>query len=322
MILTVTLNPLLEQRFVYKSILWGTENRNAGFRYAAGGKGINVSRQLNKLGVKNLAITFLGGYNGKILRRVLETEGINHSVVSTKSETRTAALIIEKEKKQLTTFFGPDSGITGKEVSHFIEKLEKAISNYSIIVFSGSSPNELTDEIFPYGIELANKYDKISILDTYGNHLKTCLEKGPTVFHGNIEEISGSLQIPLSSEKEKIGFLNYLYSQNIKLGFLTDGANTGYASKFNFHYKFENPSVAEIDGTGSGDAFVAGIVYGLHKSMVFDDFTKLAAALGAVNASQWKVCSVNLEDAEKLSGDVKLMPVGKKMKLIDDSPTI
>ncbi len=322
MILTVTLNPLLEQRFVYNSILLGTENRNSDFYYAAGGKGINVSRQLNKFDVKNLALTFLGGHNGKILRRVLETEKINHSVVSTKSETRTAALVIEKEKKQLTTFFGPNSEISEKEVSHFLEKLEKAINNYSIIVFSGSSPNKFTDEIFPYGIELANKYDKISVLDTYGNHLKKCLEKGPTVFHGNIKEISESLSVSLSAETEKINFLNYLYSQNIKLGFLTDGANAGYANKFNFHYKFENPEVKEIDGTGSGDAFVAGIVYGLNKSMVFDHFTKLAASLGALNASQWSVCSVNPEDAEKLSEEVILTPVGKKMKLIDDSPTI
>jgi len=322
MILTVTLNPLLEQRFVFDSITVGTENRNSDFHYAAGGKGINVSRQLNKFNIKNLAMTFLGGYNGKILRRVLEDETINHSIVSTKSETRTAALIIEKEKHRLTTYFGPNSEITEKEVNNFIEKLEKAINNYSIIVFSGSSPNKLTDKIFPYGIELANKYDKISVLDTYGNHLSDCLSKGPTVFHGNVSEVSSSLSISLSEEKDKLDFLNYLYSKNVKLGFLTEGAKPGYAHKFNFHYKFETPAINEIDGTGSGDAFVAGVVYGLSKSLVFDDFTKLSAALGALNASQWEVCSVNPEDAKKLSDKILLTPVGKKMKLIDDSPTV
>ncbi len=322
MILTVTLNPLLEQRFIYNSVNWGTENRNAQFKYAAGGKGINVSRQLNKLGIKNLAMTFLGGNNGKILRKILDEEKINHSVISTKSESRIAALIIEENKNRITTFFGPNSEISEKEANHFLEKLEKAINNYSIVVFSGSSPNKFTDKIFPRGIELANKYDKISVLDTYGNHLAECIEKSPTVFHGNISEISASLSVPLSKEPEKIEFLNYLYSKNIKLGFLTDGKNSGYANKFNFHYKFENPDVTEIDGTGSGDAFVSGIVYGLHKSMVFDDFTKLAASLGALNASSWEICSVDLEKAKNLSEKVTLLPIGKKMKLIDDSPTI
>ncbi len=322
MILTVTLNPLLEQRFSYDTVKWGAVNRSAELQFAAGGKGINVSRQLNKLGIKNLSMTFLGGNNGKIVRKILDEEKINFSVIPTKSETRTAALIIEKKKKRLSTFFGPDSEISEKEAEHFLEKLEKAIKNYSIIVFSGSSPNQFTDKIFPRGIELAKKYDKISVLDTYGKHLAECIEKEPTVYHGNVSEVSASLGIPLKTEEEKIGFLEFLYSKNIKLGFLTDGANTGYAHKFNFHYKIENPKVTEIDGTGSGDAFVAGIVYGLAKSMVFDDFTKFAASLGALNASRWDVCNSGLEDAQSLSAKVLLSPIGKKMKLIDDSPTV
>jgi len=63
------------------------------------------------------------------------------------------------------------------------------IYNCSAVIFSGSSPCFATDDIFPFGIELANKYDKISILDTYGGHLQACLEAQPTVIHNNKDEV-------------------------------------------------------------------------------------------------------------------------------------
>ncbi|MDX1701762.1 MAG: 1-phosphofructokinase, partial [Melioribacteraceae bacterium] len=70
------------------------------------------------------------------------------------------------------------------------------------------------------------------------------------------------------------------------------------------------------------DAFVAGIIYGLENSLIFDDFVKLASSLGALNASAWETCRVSLEDAKKIMEDVSIEEFGKKIKLINDSPTI
>lgn len=319
MVLTITLNPLLERRLFFESIQLGGSNRCSKEIFYAGGKGINVSRQLNFLNVKNSAFTFLGGGNGKILRHCLTLDKIDFSVVSSKSDTRMADLIIEKEHG-VTTFFGSNSAITADEASEMKSKIEKMIQNCSIVVFSGSSPSSNTDDIFPFGIELANKHDKISVLDTYGTHLQKCLEAGPTVVHNNVSEVEKSLGIPLKNEEDKMLFLNDLYSKKIRLAFLTDGANPSYAAKFDFHYKIESPVIETVDATGSGDAFVAGIVYGLENSLVFDEFVKVAAALGCANARKLETCNISFDELNGFINDVKLYPVGKKMKLIDDTP--
>jgi len=321
MILTITINPLLERRLFFEKIILGKDNRAYKEEFTAGGKGINVSRQLNQLGLKNSAFTFLGGNNGKMLRNILSQEKIEHSVVSTKSETRSANLIIEKNENRITTFFGVNSLITKEESDEFKDKLDKMIRNCSIVVFSGSSPCKEADDIFPYGIELANKYDKISVLDTYGNHLEKCINALPTLIHNNINEIESSLGFSVKNEEEKINFLKHLYSKGIKMAFLTNGADTTYASKYDFHYKITPPKVNTIDPTGSGDAFVAGIVYGLEHSFVYDEFIKIASALGAANAASWNTCSVSIDQINQLKEDVIVEPIGKKMKLIDDSPT-
>lgn len=320
MILTVTINPLLERRIFFESVELGRANRCRKEIFYGGGKGINVSRQLNHLGIQNSAFTFLGGGNGKILRHCLTQDKINFSIVSTKSETRMADLIIEEKNKRVSTFFGMNSSITLEESEEFKSKLEKMIQNCSIVIFAGSSPCKETDDIFPLGIELANKHDKISILDTYGTHLKNCIDASPTVLHNNIDEIEKSLGISLASENQKTDFLKELYSKNIKLSFLTDGANPVYAGKFDFHYKIVPPNVEVYDATGSGDAFVAGVAYGLETALVFDDFVKVAAALGAANASMLETCRVPSESIDGLIGKVKVTSIGKKMKIINDAP--
>ncbi len=322
MILTVTLNPLLEKRLYFNSIKYNQANRSNKEEFRSGGKGINVSRQLNALKMQNQAITFLGGQSGKILRSIYHEEQLNYLAVSTKAATREAVLTIDEKENNLTTYFPPNPIISESEAADFASKLDKMIANCSIVVFSGSSPCKETDFIFPYGIELANKYDKISILDTYGNHLQNCIDKAPTVLHNNVEEINLSLKQKINDGKDKIEFLNYLYNKGIKLAFLTDGEKEFYCSKFNFHYKINPQNIKAVDSTGSGDAFVAGIAYGMEKDLVFNEFTQIASALGIINAQSWKTCNFPFEDIESLSKEIVVEPVGKKMKIIDDSPTI
>jgi tagatose 6-phosphate kinase len=213
-----------------------------------------------------------------------------------------------------------DGRITSGESGEFKNKLEKMIQNCSIVVFAGSSPCIETDDIFPYGLELANKHDKISIVDTYGNHLENCIAAAPTVMHNNTGEIRKSLGRSLSSEVEILDFLREMYSKNIKMFFLTDGSNAAYAAKFDFHYKIVPPPVDVYDATGSGDAFVAGIAYGLEEALVFDEFVKTAAALGAANAAMAETCEAAEEQIHDLIGRVEVIPIGKKMKIIDDRP--
>jgi len=320
MILTVTINPLLEHRLFFNSVNLGKSNRSNKDHFSAGGKGINVSRQLNFLGVKNSAFTFLGGNNGKLLRHCLTDDKIDFTVLTTKSETRIADLIIEESDNRITTFFGLNCEISSEESMEFKNRLDKMIYNCSIVIFSGSSPCIATDDIFPYGIELANKYDKISILDTYGSHLKACIDAQPTVIHNNIEETEYSLGLSLNNEINKLNYLHDMYSKNIKMIFLTDGAELIYSSKFDFCYTIKPPQVKAIDPTGSGDAFVAGIAYGLENSIVFEEFVKIAAALGSANAASIKTCEVTQDEMNQLVNKVNVSTIGKKMKIIDDSP--
>ncbi len=322
MVLTVTINPLLEKRFEFTEFEPGSVHRTSNLKFNAGGKGLNISRQLTKLGIKNQAITFAGGNNGKIFRKVLAEEGIDTVFVNMKSELRWSATIEEHKKKRVTHFFSPDHDITEKEADEFISRLEKMIPNASIIIFAGSSPNKIASRIFDQGIDIAHKEDKIVLLDTYGNHLQGFIEKAPMILHNNLEEINSSLNLNLTSEEDITGFLKQLYNKGIKIAFISNGKKTFYGLKFGFIYKITPPVLEnEIDSIGSGDAFNSGIAAGLEKGLTFDEFVNLGCKLGALNSISWETCAVNRELIDSCP-DAKIENIGKKLKLIDDSPTI
>ncbi|MBX2976250.1 MAG: 1-phosphofructokinase [Ignavibacteriaceae bacterium] len=314
MILIVTLNPLLEKKYFINEFVARKEYRGVIPIFSVGGKGINVSRQLKKLKIDSLNFTFLGGDKGKTIRIMLAEEGLNFSSVKTKFETRDATVIIETDNRNVTTFFSENSLVTDIEVDEAIQKLDKMIQNSEFVVLSGSSPSKNCDKIFPKLIELANKYDKISVLDTYGNHFIDCINAAPTIIHNNISEISTSLNINLTSESEILEFLSSLYTKGIKQAFITDGDKSVYCNKADFHYKIIPPKIDLHDSTGSGDAFTAGIIYGHYHDLIFEETVKLAVSLGTINASSFNVCTVELSEADKIKNSLELVEIGKKLK--------
>ena len=320
MILTVTLNPLLERRLVYNEVKFSSENRNGILELKAGGKGINVSRQLNHFKIDNLAFTFTGGNNGKIFKEILSGENIKFTSVRTVAETREAPVIIDESQKSVSTFYAGNPAISEAEAGEFKNKLVKMIENCEIVVFSGSSPCAETDSIFPFGIKTANEFDKISICDTYGRHLPNCIESGPTIIHNNTVETEKSLGKDLRSEKSMLAYLDFLYSKNIKQSYITDGESSFYCSNFDYHFKVELPDVPVFDSTGSGDSFVAGLVYGIHNNLTFEETLKTASSLGISNAQRFDAANVPFGEAGKWRNEVNIESIGKKMKTLDVTP--
>ncbi len=144
--------------------------------------------------------------------------------------------------------------------------------------------------------------------------MKDCIEAGPTILHNNIPEIENSLNIILKSEKEILEYLGYLYDRGIKQSYITNGSKTTYSSNFGFKYKTENPIINLVDSTGSGDSFTAGIVYGIHNNLPFEETLTIASSLGAANAAKFETCNVSPDDIEILKPAIKISTIGEKIK--------
>jgi len=319
MILTVTFNPLLEKRYFFDEIDLNSANKAKALKLIAGGKGVNVSRQLNYLGANNQAFLFLGGENGKILRRILFSEKINFVSVNIKDNIGEGYVFIDKSKNQKYVFFGLGFKVNDYEVIEFIDKLRKAIANSEIVVFSGSLPQENCQEILYEGLKACLEYDKISILDTYGPLLNEVIKLKPTVLHNNIDEMKKSLNINLDNSDQIIDFLKSVYCLGIKRAFLTDGDKDFFCSNFDFIYKVAPKKIQELDSIGSGDSFTAGLAYGFYKDLTFEETLKLACALGTLNAASYDAREVKFDENNLRNFYPIITPIGKKINTLFDN---
>ena len=88
MIYTVTLNPSIDYIVRLDQVQVGSVNRMDSDDKFAGGKGINVSRVLKRLGIPNTATGFIGGFTGKFITDTLAEEEIETRFVQVAEDTR------------------------------------------------------------------------------------------------------------------------------------------------------------------------------------------------------------------------------------------
>src|SRR3972149_455388 len=89
MIITVTLNPAVDQTLVLDRFVPGDTNRVRESRIDPGGKGINVSRVLRELGRESMAAGLAPGTLGRFVEHSLLEQGILCDFVPTRGQTRT-----------------------------------------------------------------------------------------------------------------------------------------------------------------------------------------------------------------------------------------
>ncbi|TKJ45914.1 1-phosphofructokinase, partial [Candidatus Aerophobetes bacterium Ae_b3a] len=149
MILTVTLNPALDRVVNVASFRPGKVNLIEKERIRiAGGKGINVSRVVKTLGERTLATGWLGGSQGRIIKRNLDKENIDTDFVFIKEESRLNLTILDPVSDKKTHLVEEGPLISYPEIKNLKEKLKSLAGRANIVVFSGSIPRGVGEGIY------------------------------------------------------------------------------------------------------------------------------------------------------------------------------
>lgn len=126
-VLTITLNPTVDKSSTVENIKPERKLRCAAPKYEPGGGGINVSRGLVRLGIKNSAFFPSGGRTGELLEKLLEDEGVTKIPFAIKAETRENFVVVDTSNNEQYRFGMPGEEITESEA----EDILKAINSIS-----------------------------------------------------------------------------------------------------------------------------------------------------------------------------------------------
>lgn len=281
MVYTVTFNPALDYSLTVDRLIFGETNRSVYENITFGGKGINVSVILNRLGVNNTALGFIAGFTGTELENRLNEIGIYTDFVKlVKGITR----INVKLKADTET----EINATGPEIDNSaLQKLFikiKALKRGDTLVLSGSVPKNVSADIYEQIMQLVKEREIKVCVDATGDLLLNTLKYKPFVIKPNKAELEELFGAKFNTMDEIVSAANKLKSKgalNVLVSLGADGAVL-LDEYNNVHYE-NAKKILPINTVGSGDSMLAGFIAGAEKG--YEYALKLGIAAGSATAA-------------------------------------
>ena len=285
MIYTVTFNPSLDYVMYLPNLESGVVNRAASEMLYPGGKGINVSIMLTRLGLENIALGFVSGFTGRALKNMLDGV-INADFIELPvGETR----INVKLKAQIETDInghGPD--IPNDCLEMLFAKLNE-LRNGDILILAGSIPSSLSQNIYEEIFLRLVGREILFVVDATKGLLKKVLPYRPFLIKPNLHELGELFGVTITEHKDLIRYAREvckLGARNVLVSMGKDGALL--ITEYDSVIEGCAPDGVMVNSVGAGDSMVAGFLAGWLKSNSFETALSFGLAAGSATAfGEW-----------------------------------
>lgn len=306
MIYTVTLNPALDKTVEIPGMALDTVNRVTSMRTDPGGKGINVSKVIAKLGGESCAVGILGGESGRTLLAALEREGLRTHFRFVEGQTRTNLKIIDRALHTNTDINEPGLTVSPADLDALLRDLLGMVREGDIVVLAGSLPQGAPQDTYRVWTAACREKGARVCLDADGVLLAEGLKAAPYLIKPNEDELSRLVGHRLSDTDELIAEGRRLLKGGITRVVISLGERGALYLRGNEVLYAEGLSVPVGSTVGAGDSVVAALAYADSLDMSDEDAVRLSTATGAANVMCSGTQPAEREAVEKLLPQVKI----------------
>ncbi len=284
MIYTVTLNPALDKTVEIPSLTVDSVNRITAMRTDPGGKGINVSKVIDKLGRKSIAAGILGGDTGMAIQSALKAMGLETNFQFVEGETRTNLKVIDPVNHTNTDINEPGVTVSEEILNSLLTALTARLEEGDIVVLSGSLPKGSPVNTYYTWVKACKEAGAKVILDADGELLEAGLKASPYLIKPNNHELSKLLGETLTTPKELNEAARKLMTEYgiEKVVVSMGGQGALYVTKDETVYA-EGLKVPVGSTVGAGDSVVAALAAAEESGMDLEETVRLSTATGAAN---------------------------------------
>ena len=280
-VLTITLNPSIDMAYYMDNFEMHQVNRVRDVVKTAGGKGVNVSKVLNILNVPVTATGFVGGYNGALLKSKLDDMNIAHDFVDVPIETRNCINISSGGHN--TEVLENTAAVEAHYSDTLLDKLS-GMDNFDYAAISGSCINGIPKSIYYDIIKLFNKKNIPVILDVSADILSGVLNTDAEI-----------LMIKPNADEQRALMSDgaFLMPGNVQHVVISKG-DKGLECYSDARYTANAPEMTAVNPVGSGDASIAGFIYGMQSGL--EHALKCMVAAGSANAAKVQTGHIELRN--------------------------
>lgn len=305
MIYTVTLNPALDKTVEIPSLTVDDVNRITKMRTDPGGKGINVSKVIGKLGGTSIAIGILGGDTGRAILSALDAMGLKSGFRFVEGETRTNLKVIDPVNHTNTDINEPGVTVSEEILNGLLQELKEKLTAADIVVLSGSLPKGAPKDTYGTWVKACKEMGAKVILDADGELLAAGIKASPYMIKPNNHELSRLLDRTVRTPEELQAAARELMAQHgiAKIVVSMGGDGALYVTENETIYA-EGLKVPVGSTVGAGDSVVAALAVAEESGMSLEDTVRLSTATGAANVMCSGTQAAEYDVIEKLIPNV------------------
>ena len=242
MIYTVTFSPTLDYIVGVEHFRTGSINRTTSETIYPGGKGINVSLTLKRLGFENTALGFTAGFTGAEIRRLLHGYGVECNFIS-----------VEQGM----------SRINMKILSDTLYARLRCLVDGDFLVLAGHIPDSLPSNMYEQVLMMLENRRLNVIVDAEKEALTDTLKYKPFLIKPNRDELGDIFGVKLQGREEVVPYARKLMEMGARNVLVSLGADGAVLLAEN-GLIYSSPALKGnvVSTVGAGDAMVAGFLAG------------------------------------------------------------
>lgn len=256
MIYTVTLNPSIDYIVHVDSLKIGDINRMSSDLKLPGGKGINVSRILKRIGLESTAWGFMGGFTGNFITDWLHSEAVTTDFTPIEADTR---INIKLKAGEETEINGAGPNISGAEMAQLKKQFDH-LSSEDIVILSGSTPSSLPKGFYAELIQLITERGAEFVIDTTGQDLKDSLLSHPLLVKPNNHELAELYQTEFHKVEDILPYGKALLNEGAKYAIVSMAGDGALLFTKEGVFRSNVLKRPLRNSVGAGDSMIAGFV--------------------------------------------------------------
>lgn len=305
---TVTLNPALDRTVEVEGLQVGGTNRAAVVRVDPGGKGLNVARVARRLGLRAVALGFVGEENSHLFHRVLAREDVEDRLLEVPGETRTNLKVLDRLTGTETEINDAGFEVPPEYLEQLLARLDETLDRCGALVVTGSLPPGVPADFYRRLIGRARQAGVLTVLDASGEALLRGVEAGPLAVKPNraeLEEVAGRSLDDLSAVHEAARSLRAAGAGWVLVSLGAEGALL-ITPEGTWHGAA--PPVTTRSTVGAGDSMVAALVHGLLTGLAPQEILRRSLAAGAATATLPGTQLCTASGVEEMAATVTVRP--------------
>lgn len=267
MIYTITFSPSID--YVINSLepFKATAlNRIEDYQFLPGGKGINASIVLNRLGYSTQALTFLGGPTKQLFLDLIAPERVqlvdfgatNATRINLKMTTPTSSFEIN----------GPKAVIAPAAAAALLDFVRTNLRSTDLVLIMGICQEAFLTQL----VAVLSQHQIPFALDVDAPVVRQLLSAQPLILKPNRTELAALMQRELNSQAALEQAMRELKTHGAQMVLVSDGARGSYFLDANgdFYQVQLEQSFAVVSAVGAGDTLLASFIaiYRHHRNAI------------------------------------------------------